>query len=188
MEEILKGISEFVDGCLGPLGSGGEYGWPDWIRDFFIQILATLILFLIVRHFLWKPVTALLEARKNVIDKELIDAKEHRENAVKLEAELQIKYDECKAEIQRLLKQAEAQGNQRREEIIAAAKDEANRRIKRADEEIAFDISQQKNDIKNQIVEIAFLAAETIVGHEVDKTKYLSKINEIIDSGLSYDE
>ena len=42
MEEILKGISDFVEECLGPLGGGEGYGWPDWFRDFAIQALATL--------------------------------------------------------------------------------------------------------------------------------------------------
>ena len=48
MEEILKGISDFVEECLGPLGGGEGYGWPDWFRDFAIQALATLLLFLVV--------------------------------------------------------------------------------------------------------------------------------------------
>ena len=120
MDEILKDIASFVEGCLGPLSGNGNI--LTWLRDFSIQIVATLILFICVRIFLWKPITKFLEARKEIMDKEMEDAKEHREKAVLLEEELNNKYAAAKTEIAELLKNAEKQGNLRKEEIIAAAK------------------------------------------------------------------
>ena len=183
MDEILKDISQFVNDCLGPLSGSGNLA--TWLRDFLIQLCATLLLFVVVRVFLWKPITDLLEARRNKMDSELESAKEHHNNAIKLEEELKAKYEEAKLEIVKLLNDAVREGNSAKEAIINEAKLEAKRRIELANEEIEAEILQKQNDIKNQIVTIAFMAAEKIVGKEIDKNTYLKEVTNIIDSGLS---
>lgn len=183
MDEILKDVSAFVSECLGPLGNSGNI--LTWLRDFAIQLIATLILFLVVRFFLWKPLTNFLESRQEKMDKDLAEAEEAKNRAIKLEEELKAKYDAARVEIQKLLKQAEADGNLRRNEIIEEAKNEALRRIAAADEEINRDIAQQEKDIKNQIISIAFLAAEVIVGKEINQEKYLEAVTKIIESGMN---
>lgn len=183
MEEILKDVSQFVEECLGPLGNSGNI-WT-WLRDFTIQLIATFLLFLIVKVFLWKPITNFLEARRDKMDQDLIEAEEARNRAIKLEEELQAKFDGAKEEIQGLLKQAEAQGNLVKEEIVKEAKEEATRIIAMANEDIKLEIEAQQNDIKSQIVQIAFLAAEAIVGEEIDQEKYLQTVTNIIESGTN---
>ena len=183
MDEILKGISEFVSECLGPLGNSGDI--LTWLRDFTIQIIATLILFLVVKIFLWKPLTNFLEVRRDQMDHELKETQESRERAIKLEEDLKAKYDAAKDEIQKLLKQAEAEGNLRREEIIKEAKNEATRLISMANDDIKRQVAEQKKDIKNQIISIAFLAAEVIVGKEIDQDNYLEAVTKIIESGMN---
>lgn len=182
MDEVLKDISEFVSGCLGPLGGNGS--WPTWIRDFLIQIIATLILFLIIRFFLWKPITKLLEERKKATDEALTKANEAKENALALENSLQEKYAASKKEIERLLAEAEATGNKRREEIIKEAEAEAIRRLKLNEEELELEVKKKEKDIKDEIIAIAFMAAEKIVDKEIDRSKYLDTVTKIIDSGL----
>ena len=185
MDEILKEIAEFVNGCLGPLSGSGDI--TSWLRDVAIQLAGTIILFIIVRVFLWKPVTKYLESRKEIMDKQMQEAKEHRENAVLLEEELNQKYAAAKSEIAELLKNAETQGKLRKEEIISEAKAEAQRRIELAHEEIEAEIASKQNDIKNQIVSVAFIAAEKIIGREINQEEYLKVVTNIIDSGAGND-
>ena len=183
MDDVLKDIAEFVEGCLGPLSGNGNI--LSWLRDFSIQLAATLLLFLVVRIFLWKPLTEFLEARRDKMDQELNDAKVAKEKALKLEEELNAKYAAAQSDIAKLLKEAEAEGNMRKEEIVAEAKKEAARRLELAKEEIEREISQQENDIKNQITTIAFMAAEKIVGKEIDQDQYLETVTKIIESGMN---
>ena len=149
MDEILKDISQFVNDCLGPLSGSGSLA--TWVRDFLIQLCATLILFIVVRVFLWKPITDLLESRRNKMDSELESAKEHHNNAIKLEEELKAKYEEAKLEIVKLLNDAVREGNSAKEAIINEAKLEAKRRIELANEEIEAEILQKQNDIKTEL-------------------------------------
>jgi F-type H+-transporting ATPase subunit b len=183
MDEILKDVSAFVSECLGPLGNSGNI--LTWLRDFTIQLIATLILFLVVRFFLWKPLTNFLEVHRDKMDKELKETEEARERAIKLEEDLKAKYAAAKDDIQKLLKQAEAEGSLRREEIIKEAKNEATRLISMANDDIKRQVAEQEKDIKNQIISIAFLAAEVIVGKEIDQDKYLEAVTKIIESGMN---
>ena len=188
MEEVLDEVSEFVKECLGPLGVSGEIQTDQilgWVIGFAIQLVATLILFLIVKIFLWKPITKFLESRSEQMDKDLLAAQEAKERALELEKELALKYENAKLDIQKLLKEAELEGRERQEQIIKEAKEEALRRISLAEEEIEREISMQEADIKNQIISIAFLAAETIVGKEINREEYLMTVTKIIESGMN---
>ena len=120
-----------------------------------------------------------------MMDKDLVEAQQAKERAEQLEAELKVKYDAAKVEIQKLLKEAEAQGNLRKEEIINEAKLEATRRLTMAKEEIEREIAMQEDDIRNQIISIAFLAAEKIVGNQIDQEQYLEAVTKIIESGMN---
>ena len=85
----------------------------------------------------------------------------------------------------KIIKEAEAQGNLRKEEIINEAKLEATRRLTMAKEEIEREIAMQEDDIRNQIISIAFLAAEKIVGNQIDQEQYLEAVTKIIESGMN---
>lgn len=179
MSEILDQIADFVDTCLGPLGSNG-FGWSQ-LRDLIIQLVATLLLFIIIRVFFWKRITNIIEARRDAIDKELDEAKENNAKVRSLVAETQSKLDEAQEQIKNRLDKAEYDANLRRDEIIAEARAEAERRINNAEAQIAQEIQKKNNEIHEQIVEIAMMAAKQIIGHEVDQEKYLDLVNEIIE-------
>ena len=127
MSEVLEKVSDFVNTCLGPLGSDG-FTW-ETLRDIIIQLSATLLLFIIIRIFVWKRVTGILETRRAAIDKELIEAKESNRKARALVAENQDKLDEAQKQIKTMLEHAEKEANARRDEILHNAKLEANRRL-----------------------------------------------------------
>lgn len=177
--DILKNVSEFVNKCLGPLGTEG-FSWSQ-IRDVLIQLCATLILFILVRFLLWKPITRIIEKRREVIDKELEEAKESNNNARKLASDAQIKYDEAHIKIKQMLDKAEKDANLRKDEIIKQAKDEAKRRLDVLEEEIALEIQNANEEIKKQIVDIAMTAASKIIEKEVDQDKYINLVNEIFE-------
>lgn len=179
MSQILEDVSKFVDKCLGPLGSDG-FGW-NTLRDVIIQLCATLLLFIIIRIFIWKRVTNILETRRAAIDKELIEAKESNRKARLLVSEKQDELDKAQQEIKTMLEKAESEGNARKDEIISKAILEAERRIKANEEEIEKEVNDKKEEIRKQIVDIAMKTAEKIVEHEIDQEKYIDIVNKIIE-------
>lgn len=178
MSEILEKIAEAVNSCLGPLTSLKITGAD--VRDLLIQLCATVLLFVVVRFFLWAPITNILEQRRTAIDKALEDAKEARNNAKQLEQELADKLLESKQQIKALLDKAEKDGNLRRESIINEAKEEARMRLENLEIELKQEKNKMQAEIRKEIVDIAFMAAEKIVAKEINQDKYIDVVDEIL--------
>lgn len=185
LNDILEEISRFVNQCLGPLGDGGTTSdaFIGYARDFIIQLIATCIIVVLIRIFIWKPITEMLEKRAETIDKNLEEATKAKENALALEVDLKNKLNSAQNEVKVLLDSAEMEANARREEIIAEAKLEAKRRIEDAKVEIEQEKKNKQHEIQTMIVDTAFAAASKILEKEVDRKKYLKLVNEIIEGG-----
>ena len=128
MTEAVDEIVTTVTNSLGPLANLTTASTADWLgylADIGIQLASTIILFIVIRFLLWKPITKILESRRDAIDKELNDAKEAKKQAVKLEEELLLEKKKAQAEIRDLISNAEKEANLRRDEIINQAKEEA---------------------------------------------------------------
>jgi len=148
--------------------------------DFGIQICATILLFLAVRFFLWKPITNILETRRAAIDKDLKDAEDAKQNAVEIEENLRKELVDARAKVKEMLDNAEKEANIKRDEIINQAKDEARRRMDNLDAELEQEKKNMSEQIRKEIVDIAFAAAEKIVAKEIDQSKYLDVVDDIL--------
>ena len=182
--EAVDEITATVTNSLGPLANLTTASTADWLgylADIGIQLASTIILFIVIRFLLWKPITKILESRRDAIDKELNDAKEAKEQAVKLEEELLLEKKKAQAEIRDLISNAEKEANLRRDEIINQAKEEAKKRLTNLQDELAIEKANMQQDIKKEIIDIAFAAAEKIVSKEVDKDKYLDVIDDVLE-------
>lgn len=181
--EALVKIRETIQETLGPLYQTTnltvdrltQYG-----IDFGIQIGATILLFIVVAIFFWKPITKILEQRREVIDKELNDAQKAKDNAIEIEAELNQQLTEAKAKVKEMLDKAEKDANIKREEIINQAKEEARRRMDNLKIELEQERSSMEADIRKEIVDVAFAAAEKIVSKEINQDKYIDVIDDIL--------
>ncbi|MDE6660918.1 MAG: F0F1 ATP synthase subunit B [Anaeroplasmataceae bacterium] len=178
MNEILEKIAEAVNSCLGPLKDLKVTGSD--IRDLLIQLCATILLFVVVRIFLWKPITHILETRRQAIDQALEDAKASKETAKALEEELADELAKAKASVQEILTKAERDGNIKREQIISEAKQEAKQRLENLEIELEQEKNNMQKEIRKEIVDIAFAAAEKIVAKEIDQDKYMDVVDEIL--------
>lgn len=178
MNEILDKIAETVNNCLGPLKNLNITGGD--VRDLLIQLIATILLFLVIRFFLWKPITHILETRRQAIDQALEDAKTSKDNAKALETDLADELAKAKASVQEILAKAEKDGNARREQILEEAKLEAKQRLENLELELEQEKKNMQKEIRKEIVDIAFAAAEKIVAKEIDQDKYRDIVDEIL--------
>ncbi len=185
IDDTLASIGKFVNDCLAFLGMDfstitGE-DWATWGLQFGIQLFALLVLFLLVKFKLWGPITKMLEARKEKMDSELNEARKANEDAQALKKDLESKLADAQEEVKRIIKTAEMDGTLVKEKIIEEAKAEAKRRLEVSNEQIEKEISSKQQEIKDTIVSVAFDAASKILEKEVDKDKYLTLVNQIIE-------
>lgn len=188
IDSAITAIKAAIQGGLGPIALISNpqallKAFPAELADLIIQLSATLILFIAIRFLFWKPITNILEARRAAIDKELEEAKIAKDNAVQVEEELKYELDRAKAEIKEMLDQAEKEANLKREEIVNSAKEEARRRMDNLKIELEQEKKNMESDIKKEIVDVAFKAAEKIVSREIDQDKYLDVVEDILKGG-----
>lgn len=179
MQEALENVAKIVNECLGPLGSEG-FTW-NTLRDFLIQIASTIVLFLVVKFFFWNKITAILEERRSLMDKELDEAKKIRESAILIENERNEELIKAQEKVKVMISQAEKESNIIRETIVNDAKEEAKRRLANSSAQIEHEIQEKNNEVRKLIVDVAFLVASKIVSEEIDQDKYMSVVNEIIE-------
>ncbi len=143
-------------------------------------LINALIIFLIFRIFLYKPVCKILDQRKELAAKEISDAQAAKEAAEKTEQEYLAKLADAKAEASEIMKQATARAQAREEEIIADAnKSAAEIRVK-AEEAIERDKKRAMNEIKDEISDIVVMAATKVVEKEISAKDNENLISEFL--------
>ncbi|WP_427337917.1 F0F1 ATP synthase subunit B [Caloranaerobacter sp. DY30410] len=145
-----------------------------------MQIIATIVLFLVLRHFLFKPVTEFLNARKEKIASDLLAANKNKEEAQNLKREYEMKIEASKKEAQEIIEAARRRGEEVREEIIKEAKKEAEAIIEKARKEIEREREKAVEELKEEVVTIAMLAASKVIDKNLDAKAHKEIINKFI--------
>lgn len=142
----------------------------------------TLILFLILKHFLFDKVNKVMEDRQNDIEGSYKRADEAEEKAQRLAAEYNEKLSAAKEESAELVKAATQKAQLRSDEIISDAKTEAKGIIDNANAEIEREKKIAVNQIKDEITEIALSAASAVVEKNISSDDNERLIESFIDS------
>ena len=124
------------------------------------------ILFFVMSYFLFNPAREVLEKRRKRIAGDLETAKTSREDALALKAEYKIK--SIDKEAQEILDAARKKAKKQEADILAEAREEANRIVDRANREIELEKKKALEDMKTEIVSIASLMAEKAVAASMD--------------------
>ena len=103
-----------------------------------------------------------------------------KQNAIEIEAEAKKLLADTKAQVKEMYERAEKEANLKRDEIINQAKDEARRRMENLKIELEQEKDSMEKEIRQQIVDIAFAAAEKIVSKEINQDKYLEVVDDIL--------
>ena len=172
-----------IIGLVRPLAAAeteytGFFGIQFWTLLFTWANL--LILFLVMKKFLYKPVKKMLEARKNEVEETYRTAEEAKSNALDLKQEYEEHLKNAKEEAGELLRSATQKAQLRSEEIMAEAQQKSAGMLKRAEEQIAHEKKQAVNEIRNEISDMAIMAAEKVVAKELDKADHERLIEEFI--------
>lgn len=148
-----------------------------------ILVLAnTLILFLVLKHFLFNKVNQVIDDRKAEVENTFKRADEAEEKAKQLEMEYNEKIMSAKDESAEIVRNATKKAQSRSDEIISDAKAEAKAIVANATAEIEREKKIAVNQIKDEIAEIAFSAAEAVIEKELDVNDNEKLIESFIDS------
>lgn len=149
------------------------------------QILISLtnltILFLLLKKFLYAPVTKMLEQRRAEIDTQYDDAETARRSAEEKDAELTERLSNAKAEAEGIVKEAADMAQTRGDKIVEDAKAQADGIIRQAELEAELELKRAEAAIKTQIIDVSTALAEKMLEREVNADDHKVLIDNFID-------
>ena len=145
-------------------------------------LLNTLILFLILKHFLFDKVNKVIDDRQKEIQDSYDRADEAEKNAQKLEADYNEKIGQAKEESAEIIRDATRKAQVRADEIIDEARVEAKGIRTNAENEIEREKKIAVNAIKDEISQIAFSAAAAVVEKDLTSEDNERLIEKFIDN------
>lgn len=149
------------------------------------QILISLtnltILFLLLKKFLYAPVTKMLEQRRTEIDTQYDDAETARRSAEAKDAELTERLSNAKAEAEGIVKEAADMAQTRGDKIVEDAKAQADGIIRQAELEAELELKRAEAAIKTQIIDVSTALAEKMLEREVNADDHKVLIDNFID-------
>ena len=144
-------------------------------------LLNFLAVFFVGKHFLWGPVTKMVQDRQKEIDDMYSEANTARASAKAMEAEYQDKLLSARNTSEQIVRDAVNRGQAREEEIIRQANAEASAMMDKAAADIALEKKKAINDAKNEIADIAMEIAGKVVGRQLSDADQTKLVDQFID-------
>lgn len=136
-----------------------------------MQIVLFVILFLVLRGYLYNPIIKVLEERKAKIAKGLEDARQAAISRDNADAEAKKVLDEARAESAKVRQEAVAQAEEQAKGIIAQANEEAKGIVAGASDEAEAERNRILSDLRGQVASIAIAAANKLVGESLSEER-----------------
>ena len=170
----------FLNDIGETIGSIGQKLIPNWL-SFVVQFLSFLVLLLVVFFLAYKPVKKILKKRADYVEDEIKQAKENNAQAQASVEEAKQLVASSKEKASEIIKNAEAQGQERFDAIILDAKQEVAEMKKAAEEDIARAKEDATQDIRSEMVNVALSASKEILKREVDTKDNVKLAEDFID-------
>ena len=146
-----------------------------------ISLANLLIIFLILKKFLFKPVKKVFDERKDAIDKEFSAAARDRETAAADKAQWEQKLQTADDEAAALMQSAAETAKLRGEQIVSEAKEKADGILRQAETEAQLERLKAVDGIKQEIVDVSALLAEKMLQREIQTADHRMLIDAFID-------
>lgn len=146
-----------------------------------ISLCNLLIMFLILKKFLFKPVQKMLAERQAAIDEQYADAAEDKERAAADRAEWELKMTDAKLQAEDVVKTATAAAERRSDQIVAEAQEKADRIVRQAEAQAALERQKAQDAVKQEIVDVSALLAEKMLQREIKTADHRTLIDSFIE-------
>ncbi|MBP9761431.1 MAG: F0F1 ATP synthase subunit B [Candidatus Magasanikbacteria bacterium] len=151
----------------------------DW-RLALLNLVNFLIIFFLLKKFLFTSIGKKLDERKKMIEKGVEDAKKAKTELQMAEQRAQELIDEAKVAANKLLEQAHDQAKQTGDDMKRKAKEEIELLVMQAKKNIDIDKETMRQELKQETVALVLLVAEKILSQKLDSKKDDAYIKDIL--------
>ena len=157
------------------LSSGlGDYIFgldPQLLVDSAITILAMFFVFLLLSYLLFNPARNLMEKRQEGIREQMETAAREKQDAIQFKAEYDEKIKNVQKETDEILSEARKKALKKESVMLEEAREEAAQIVARANREVELEKSKVKDEMKQEIINVATAMAGKIVASCLDESK-----------------
>ena len=150
------------------------------IWSILISLANLLIIFLIRKKFLFKPVQRVMNTRQEQVDKIFSEADQSRDSANQMKQEYEQRLSSARQEADSMIKTAAQTAQRKSDQIISDAKTQASHVKQKAEEEIAQQKKQMLQDVRSEISELAVDIASKDVEREINQKDYEGFVDDFI--------
>lgn len=152
------------------------------IWQIIISICNLLILFLILKKFLYKPVQNMLAQRQGIIDKSIKSAKEADREAQNKKKLYEEKLKGADDEAAMIISDAKQKAQRKSDKMIAGAKEKADDIVNRAKADADLEVKKAQSQIKHEITEVSTMLSEKILEREINRDDHKKLIDSFIEN------
>ncbi|TET87045.1 MAG: F0F1 ATP synthase subunit B [Dehalococcoidia bacterium] len=144
-------------------------------------IVSFLLLLGLLRLVLYKPITRMLDQRSAKIKESLEQAEHIKQEAARSEETVKAQIEAGRKEGQVIVAQASQIAERVKEEARAEAREGAEVLIAKARIEIERERQEGFNQLRQEFVDLAILAAEKVINQSLDKKTHQRLIEEVLE-------
>ena len=149
-------------------------------------IIAQMVNFAVVVFVLYKfaikPLSKLMDERKEKISLGLEDAKRHKELLKQTEDEYKKIVNDARKESQEILSSAKKDAENTKRELVEQATEESKNIVEKGKKEILFEKEKMLNELRTELADLVVLSTEKVLKDSLDhdtKEKIIAKISKI---------
>ncbi len=146
-----------------------------------ISLANLVILFLILKKLLFKPVNKVLDERQQILESKYLEADKAAAQADESKKEWEKKLRNSETEAAAILKTASDDAKRIGEKIVAEAKDKAEGIVRQAQTEAELEHHKAIEGIKREVVDISASLTEKLLGREISVKDHHTIIDSFID-------
>lgn len=146
-----------------------------------ISLCNLLIMFLLLKKLLFKPVKKMLAERQAAIDEQYDAAAQDKERAAADRAEWEQKMTDARQQADDMVKDATAAADRRGAQIVADAQEKADRIVRQAQAQAELEHQKAQDAVKQEIVDVSALLAEKMLQREIKAADHRTLIDSFID-------
>ncbi len=144
------------------------------------NIINIFIFYLLMKKFLFKPVTDIMERRTNGIRASITEAENRREEAIRLKQQYEDALADAGKKAEEIIKAARQKASEEHDRQIRTAMEEIEALKDTANKSIELGRKKSVEEVKAEIAELAIIAATKIIKKNLDEDVNKRFLNEFI--------
>jgi F-type H+-transporting ATPase subunit b len=158
------------------------------VMTMIVQLCSTLVLFLLVKKFLWKPIQNFFHTREEKMQSDLAAGEQAKKDALTDRQKALEELNEASDQSAQIVDAAQKEARAQRQTILDQANTEAAAARKKAKQQIEADRLNMADDMKKEMVDVAMSAAGKLIGEKSVDDLDRKSVHDFVEKAADHEE